>query len=331
MKQRLTLKHQWAFGDTVILSALLRDIHLAYPGRFETDVVTPFKTLWGANPHVTRFSESGGPAPLLVDVSYKEGIEESRAGRVVHMLAWYHEDFRRKTGLAVPVTKAGADLHLGAAEAEPLVRGRYWVVVPGGKLDMTTKMWAPERYQEVVDRLAPYGVRFVRAGATHRYHVQPPLRGTLDAVGRTEDLRDFLSLVRHADGVLCGVTGAMHVAAAFERPCVVVAGAREEPHWEAYTGAFGAFGGVAPRVPHRYLHTVGRLHCAKALGCWNRWTVPYAPSHLRVPRERAKLCREPVRREGAAPTPLCMDMISVDHVIEAVLSYYADGTLPPLR
>jgi len=40
-----------------------------------------------------------------------------------------------------------------------------------------------------------------------------------------------------------------------------------------------------------------------------------------------KLATRPV---GAQPLPECMNVITADHVVEAVMSYYEDGTLPPI-
>jgi len=59
----------------------------------------------------------------------------------------------------------------------------------------------------------------------------------------------------------------MHLAPAIEpkrglkarRPCVVIAGGREPPHWEAYP-------------THAFLHTVGTLACCLTGGCWRSRT-----------------------------------------------------------
>jgi hypothetical protein len=61
----------------------------------------------------------------------------------------------------------------------------------------------------------------------------------------------------------------MHLAAAVEtrpiahpsRPCIVVAGGRESPNWEAYP-------------THQFLHTVGVLPCCATGGCWRSRTLP---------------------------------------------------------
>src|SRR5207244_10704494 len=107
---------------------------------------------------------------------------------------------------------------------------------------------------------------FGRVGGPGQRH--PPLRDVIDLRGRT-DLRQLVRLVHHAQGVLCPVTLLMHLAAAVEvpagmpknRPCVVVAGGREPPHWEAYPH-------------HQFIHTVGALWCCDNGGCWKSRTVP---------------------------------------------------------
>jgi hypothetical protein len=78
---------------------------------------------------------------------------------------------------------------------------------------------------------------------------------------------------------------------------VIIAGGREAPHWEAYP-------------THQFLHTVGLLPCCATGGCWRSRTVPLgdhdekdAPEHL---------CRDVVDDR----LPRCMDMISVEQVIE---------------
>lgn len=329
-KTRLVLDHRFALGDTIVFTALPRDIHRAFPGQYEIMVQSNWTPVWTNNPHVTTF-DAKSPKALRLEIRYRDGISEAGKGRWIHMLAWYHEHFRRLTGLTVPVTYPGGDIHLTEAEKVPFVRGRYWVILSGGKRDITAKVWGHHNYQKVVDSLVGFGLRFVQVGATHHDHTHPPLRGALNMIGHTEQCRDLFNLILHADGVICGVTGCMHIAAALGKPCVVVAGGREEPWWEAYTGAYKAFGASCPdpNPPHRYLHTISLIHCCQSRGCWRKRTIPLEPrDHT---NGMSYLCKEPVRRSGEPAVPLCLDMIKPDHVIEAVLSYYADGTIPALR
>ena len=260
-KERLIIRHRWALGDTVLLSALVRDIHLAYPGKYEIMVDTNFSNVWWNNPHVTKFEESGRPKPHKVTVSWGDAIKWNAYARVngkhemKHILAWYHYDFERQTGIHVPVTDPKADLHLDAQELKRRVQGRYWVIVSGGKLDVTVKHWHAHRAQEVVDKLKVQGIQCVQVGAVNQNHIHPPLKNVTNLVGKTENARDLWNLIAHSDGVICGITAAMHIAAAYDKPCVVYAGGREEPWFEAYVNNFNAFGKEANpvKVPHKYL------------------------------------------------------------------------------
>ncbi len=136
----------------------------------------------------------------------------------------------------------------------------YWIVCSGGKKDFTNKLWPG--YQEVVERLRGK-VHFIQVGTD-----QPQLRGAVSWVGKTS-LRTLFHLVRHCRGVLCGVSLLMHVAAALEKPAVVIAGGREPVAWNAY-----------PK--QHYVHTVGSLPCTDVQGtagaCWRSRTVPLGDS-----------------------------------------------------
>jgi hypothetical protein len=120
----------------------------------------------------------------------------------------------------------------------------------------------------------------------------------------------------------------MHLAAAFDKPCVVVAGGREEPWWEHYADDYGAFGPVcaAVQMPHRFLHTVGVLDCCSYKGCWKNRTVPITPEDT-ISR-KLKLCVDPVREEEQA-VPRCMSLVTPDFVVDAVQSYYTSGAIAP--
>lgn len=315
------LSHRAAPGDIVVMSALVRDLRAAYGTQHSVDVRTTFPEVWVNNPYLTSLSE--GPGVRLVELTYGAGIKRASRGEKSHFLTEFHRDFAEKTGIQVPVTLPRPDLHLEGSERSPLVSGRYWVVVNGGKQDCTIKPWSYTRMQQVVTTLRGWGLRFVQAGATHRGHYHPTLEGALNLVGRT-NLRDFFSLIYRSEGVICGVTGAMHIAAAFEKPCVVLAGGREEPWWESYTNAYGQFGPVAPpvRIEHRFLHTLDLLDCCRGRGCWKKKIV--------LEENPAEVCRYPVEEPSRQPLARCLDLITVDHVLDAVMHYYETGMLPPI-
>jgi hypothetical protein len=331
----IILHNQWALGDTICLSALVRDVQLTYPKQYRLLMSGHYKGVWKHSPYCELLS--GTPDAITIKPEYVDGIKEAGRGVKHHFLSWFHKDFQAQTGITVPVTQPKGSIFLSDAEKDNrLFTGRYWIVLSGGKNQMTAKIWSTDRFQQVVDTLAAQGVRCVQAGHGFTRHFHPPLQNCESAVNKTEDIRDLFSLIYHCEGVICGITGPMHIAAVFDKPCVVIAGGREEPWWEAYTNAYypTAFGPECARVTveHRFLHTVGLLDCGinnLNKGCWRSRTVAIEPNDHNTREGREGLCKKPVR-EGLQQIPECLKMIEVDHVVEAVMSYYESGQLPPI-
>lgn len=330
----IVARRGFGLGDIVLVTALVRDVATLHPGEFDLAVDTNFRPVWANNPHasVRAAPEPGGPRRVPVVVNYAHAIRETQQGVQRHFLTAFYKSFEQQTGVRVYPTRPSGDLHLSEAEKVPRVNGRYWVILAGGKTDMTVKIWQHRKYQAVVDRLREHGVHCVQAGSANRNHVHEPLDGCLNLVGRTGDIRDFLSLVYHADGVICGVTSGMHVAACFDKPCVVIAGGREEPHFVAYANAYPeAFGPRCPpvRVEHKFLHTVGLLDCCREKGCWKKRVVPIDFKDG-TPKGKAKLCLDVVE-DDSRPAPRCLKLIEPEHVVKAVMQYYEESVIPPIE
>lgn len=313
----------------------MRDLHKAYPDQFEIGVDTHFTNVWWNNPYITKFENPG--QAQLIEISWANAIHWNSVARYgdervrKHILAWYHYDFEMKTGMKVPVTDPKADLHLTDEEKRRRISGNYWIILSGGKLDMTTKHWHAHRAQEVVDKLLERGIRCVQVGGVHSNHVHPPLKNTVNMIGKTDNERDLFNLIMHADGVICGVTGAMHIAAAFDKPCVVYAGGREEPWFEAYVNEYKAFGPEANpvKVEHKFLHTIGQLECCDKQGCWKKRVLPLDPQDMT--KNVHTLCRKPLRPENSHAVASCQDLITSDQIVEAVLSYQSPVQIPELK
>lgn len=300
------------------MTATVRDLKAGYPS-LVIDVRTSCPPLWENNPHIAPLDEDD-PTVEVFDIEYPL-IHRSNQGPW-HFLQGFIEDASNKLCLPLHLKEFRGDIHLSAIERSldsPVHRltqrpTRYWILVAGGKFDFTTKWWNPASYQAVVDALRD-DVLFVQCGGADHWH--PRLRGVLDLVGKTS-LREFIQLMYHADGVLCPVTFAMHLAAAVEtkpgrpytRPCVVVAGGREPPHWESYPH-------------HQYIHTVGALDCCAEGGCWR----PLCQTEITPYPEDESHCVYPIRVENDLLLPRCMTMISPQHVVDRVRLYYDGGIL----
>jgi ADP-heptose:LPS heptosyltransferase len=321
--ERLLLRHQRAPGDIIVMTALVRDLAIAYPNKYHIAVDTSFKEIWDNNPYIKPMPDKKGAK--IVNLTYGEYIRKASSEKI-HFLTAFYKNLKTQTGIEVPMLYPHPDLHLSPEEQKPLMDGRYWVVVAGGKGDFTTKHWVYERYQKVVDILAEIGIPVVQIGGKgqHPTHFHPELKNVTSLVGKT-DLRQMFRVINNAEGVICTITSAMHIAAALGKPCVVTGGGREEWWWEAYNKDNPGLDPVRNLLPvsHQYLHTIGKLDCCATKGCWK--------NKVQKMEGDKSFCHYAVPVESGQMVPLCMDMISVERVVSSVLSYYIDGTLPLLE
>jgi len=298
-----------------MLTAAVRDLHHCYPGQFLTDIRSLCPELWENNPYLTPLRDNDSEAELI-ECLYP--LIDHANSAPYHCLHGFIEFLNDRLSLSVKPTAFKGDIHVTAQEkawfsqVHEVTRGDtpFWIVAAGGKYDITIKWWQHERYQEVINHFRGK-IQFVQVGEYGHYH--PKLDGVIDLRGQTT-LRELIRLVYHAQGVLCSITGLMHLAAAVEtrsdrpklRPCVVIAGGREPAYWEAYPG-------------HQFIHTNGALPCCATGGCWKDRIVS-----LRDGDERDLLrnrCDDVVKG-----LPRCMNMITAAEVVGRIESYFEGGT-----
>ncbi len=314
--RRLILRNFQSPGDIVMLTAAVRDLHLTYPQQFVTDVRTSCPALWEHNPYLTAIDERE-PDVQLIDCQYPLIHRSNEAP--FHFIHGFIHDLNEQLGLAIQPTVFRGDVHIAPVEKTWFSRVEeilgaavpFWIVVAGGKFDFTVKWWDHARFQQVVDHFQDR-ILFVQVGENG--HAHPPLRNVIDLRGTT-DLRQLVRLVYHAQGVLSPVSLLMHLAAAVEtrpglprnRPCVVVAGGREPPQWEAYPH-------------HQFIHRAGALRCCEQGGCWRSRVVPLGDGDEKDLPEHC--CVDVV-----GTLPRCMDLITPADVIRAIEVYFEGGAV----
>lgn len=314
--KKLVLSNSLSPGDVVMLTAAVRDLHQTYPGRFITDVRTPFPNLWENNPYLTTL-DSDAPDVTTLECHYP--LIDKANTTPHHCIHGFRHFLNQELGLAIKATAFCGDIHLSELEKSwfsqihEIVESDvpYWIIDAGGKYDVTIKWWDIARYQAVVDALRDR-ILFVQVGCEGHHH--PRLDGVVDLRGKTT-LRQLARLIYHSEASLCSVTALMHLTAAVPlkgddrvfRPCVVVAGAREPAHWEAYPD-------------HQFIHNVGALPCSTQGGCWKDRVYPLGDGDERDAPER--LCSEP-----CGVLPRCMDMITAEEVVRRIETYYVGGAL----
>jgi len=330
MAEPVIIRNTQSPGDYIVLTSALRDIALQYPGRFRFYARTPQPQIFQANPHVAAHSPRGrrGVRQLVAKYSSKGNpyrIHKSNQNRT-HFIWGFLGDLNLHLGVNAILTDFRPALYLTEAEkAEPPLNldKPYWVFVSGGKRDFTAKWWDPACWQQVVNRMNKKVVMVQVGGGSH---IHPRLQGAHDLVAKTS-FRQLMRLIYHSHGVVCIVTCLMHIAAAFNKPCVVVGGGREPWWWEAYNEQTrlwnmreGKPDWKPPEkdtfVPHRYLHTIGQLDCCHNKGCWK----------ARV-EGSGSVCTDVVSQPSGLRLPHCLQMITPDMVVENMEWYYKEGIL----
>lgn len=305
--QKLLLINRLSPGDILVMTNAIRDLHLAYPGKFITDVRSPCPDIFLNNPYITKlkydeaqycdvntwFRSNIGKTKMLGDimcVDMQYPLIHQSGARGAHFAEGHREFLEDTLKIKIPQTKLMPDIYLTEAEKNKrVIVGKYWVINAGSKSDYTLKQYP--YYQEVVNHLKDK-IKIVQIGV--KSHLHESLKGVVDLVGKTDNIRDLFSLIYNAEGVITCVSLPMHVAAAFKKPCVVVAGAREGTRWELYPN-------------HRFIYVNGCLPCADYDGCW-----------------RSKIEECSYKKDGV---PLCMSLISPEEIAYEVSRYYAGGVL----
>jgi len=333
----LVLHNYLCPGDIVVMTAAIRDLHLAHPGQFRTDFRGTAKEILENNPHITPldagdasvgrahrwWSANSDHLPFRdpeTDITHikmhYELIHSSNEG-AYHFLHGMVFHLEQVLGVRIPMTKLKGDIHLSEPEKSwtcQVAGGQigwdrdFWIMMAGGKSDFPCKWWDPARYQAVVDAFAGC-IQFVQCGEAGHWH--KPLRNVINLVGKTST-RQFIRLMYHASGVICPVTFAMHLAVAVptkpgrlkNRPCVVIAGGREPAQWAAYPH-------------HRFLNTNAAIDCCDQGGCWK---AKCGANH-----RGGGVCVYPIQVSSELAIPKCMMMIEVEDVCRAIDQYHRGG------
>ncbi len=281
-------------GDRLMFTPAVRDLKASKPD-YQIGVVSAGPEIWLNNPHldcsvteqnadhifnigpgkVTRGSKTNG---LHIAQAFAQSLQEQLFEAALIDRPLYQGPIR-------------PDLHLSPAERDyRLIDGYYWVVnIDTGPF--SAKRWPPERFQQVVDALP--NLTFVQIGLAkdNRYRLEGP--NVIDLIDRTK-IRDLFGLVYHAEGCISLVSSLAHVAGAFQRPCVTIAGGREPDTFERYPN-------------HRYIDNVGALPCCRHAACWHN---------------ALSACEDHDEQHAR-----CMRLIQPHEVSDAVLSYYEGGAL----
>ena len=317
--KKVILCNRLAPGDILVMTNALRDLKKFYP-EFQIETRTPCQEIFENNPNITKldydnekfekinnwFQNNGDKMDIehrvatfdgivVIDMHYPSINNSGTSGN--HFCEGHSKFLEQIFDIKLNQTEIRPEIYLTKTEKEwisPAIlkgghKGKYWVINAGSKGDYTLKQY--HRYQEVVDMFKDE-ITFIQIGQIG--HTHEPLTGAIDLRGKTT-VRGLFRLIEMSEGVLTCVSFPMHIAAAFSKPCVVIAGAREGTRWELYPN-------------HQFIYLNGTLPCAKYDGCW---------------KSQHKDCVS--MTEGGVPK--CMSIITPEMVSQRIRLYYEGGLL----
>jgi ADP-heptose:LPS heptosyltransferase len=337
LPKRIVFHNRQAIGDILMFTCAIRDFKKVFPN-VQVQVDSTVGHIWDHNPNINRESW-----PLLIDpMMFDEWGEKPSDGKKLelnkqavleavqqdkpvklyigpgkatnasnrsdnHFANAYRISMENVLGVSIPQGPIRADIYMTEEEYNrpPIIEGPYWLITAGEKGDWTCKTFAFEKWREVVEK-NPL-MTFVQIGEKKHKHPDLDFPNVINYIGKTEDrhtgIRDLFNLFNYCEGSMGLVSFQMHLAAAFNKPCITIAGAREPVWFTRYPG-------------QQYLASDGCLPCTvskrdEPTSCWFC---------------DIKRCPHQSEYEGQK-VPLCADLFTSDDVLFAIKRYYKGGRL----
>ena len=304
----IVFKNRQAIGDILTMTAGIRDFHRAFPN-VKVGVNSTAMHIWDNNPNIDHdFSmevaaDKEKQEKYILEVGPGFLTNKSNMWNL-HLCNAFRVDIENKLGITIPQGEVRPDIWMTEEEYNkpPMIEGAYWVFISGGEPGWPVKMYPNDRWQEVINSLPE--IQFVQLGL--KGHPYPVLENVINFMGKTEDkntgIRDLFHIFLHAQGTMGLVSMQMHLAAAFNLPAMILAGAREPMWFTHYLG-------------QQYIQTNGCLPCAEVTACW-KCKVEGCVDH-----QKSK------KMEGQANIPPCVDIIHPQEIVTGIRKYYDGGRL----
>ena len=162
--------------------------------------------------------------------------------------------------------------------------------------------------QEVVNHFRGK-IAFAQIGMKKPFHNHPPLKHVIDLIDKT-NIRQLMQVCYHAQAGVGPITCIQHMFAAFQRPYVVLHGAREPYAWTQY-------------MTQRTLGRIGTLECCKVQACWRSRIVPLNDGD----KKDKRCCEMPMVDSDGTDIAKCMLQIKPHHVIECIEDWIDGGII----
>lgn len=285
----------YAPGDVLVFTVALNELINQYYYLYNISVFTPYPEITYNNKMLRLMK--GFKEFELVDLHYIKYLRECDYTGI-HFTEAFVRELNEKLNLNIVRENIYPKVHLMEEEKNREfilnkynIEGKFWLFNAGIKGDIPLKGYPLPYWEEIIESCQNMGIQLIQVGSHKDIH--PEFLNVKSLVGKTENLRDFLSLCYHAEGAISPVSLLMHTMAAHRKPCIVLGGGRETVSWEQYP-------------IHKYLNTIGYLKCCRDGGCW---------------KKHRNECINLKKMKNQMVYPECMVMMEPVMVINALCGY----------
>jgi ADP-heptose:LPS heptosyltransferase len=288
--KKVILQNNLSPGDVVVSTAAVCCLHEQYPDCYLTSYRGTCREAFENNPHIVELDDGE-----VINLEYPL-IHQSHLP--VHFMQGYTEYLGDRLGINLKLTVNHPQLYLSdkekrwAGRHEELFSKQPYILVNAGyKDDYVTKKWLYGYWQKVCEEVSKK-IKIIQIGSLEHNH--PALPFTVDQRGKTNH-RELMRMIWHPDCklVITGESYPAHVAAAFRKPCIVLASGFLPAHWISYPTT-------------RILSVHGSLPCNQFGACWKGKLFE---------KGNGDRCSLPMY-VGDEPVAKCMAMITPQKVID---------------
>jgi ADP-heptose:LPS heptosyltransferase len=236
-QKKWILYHHRQAGDILVMTTLVRQIKNLLNNDVLINCNTPVcQEIWNNNPHIDT-SILQQEADRFIKIDYKSVIDNPQWQ--LHHSYGFKIDFERQTGIILPEWDCRPVIELSEFELElakdfkEKFGGNFCIISTDTKKSCKVKTWPGQYWNEVIE--SKDDILFVQVGEDSNNKAKlKKHKNLIDMTGQT-GIRDLFALIYASKGVISYNSFCMHIAAAFNKKAVIIAGGREPIWYQQYS------------------------------------------------------------------------------------------------
>lgn len=276
-------------GDNVVMTAVLHNLYDS--GKFKVNIQTNHPDVYAGLPYLDNTIN-----PDNADYIINQGYSQDWRQGCKHMIQAIIDRISYTVNIPIECKYLVPELKIDLGN-QPLMKSDkpYVVFNNGFQNSAPTKKYFNPYWQGIIDQNEEY--QFVQVGQSKNHAM--PLKNTISFIDKT-DFKALCNIIANASCIITPPSGIMHIAGAYNKPCIVLSGGRQPESLTKYPNAV-------------YLSSIDQFECCKGKGCHrNKWETDDAN----------KKCLHYTNKdnETTADCMLCIKPVTVSNLLTDLLN-----------